>query len=276
MSTHKQEVTAVFDLIAQGYDRPASRFFPFCADRLLSHIALQSGQKVLDVCTGTATAAVAAAQLVGPHGRVTGIDLSEAMLEQAQEKVRLLGLTNIDLHVMDGDALEFRNDYFDTVVCAFGLFFLPDMLAGLKQWYRVVKPGGLVAFSSFAPDAFQPMSDLFLQRVEALAGEPMLEDSPAKRLESADQCRSLLEQAGFVEVAVHLEQVAYRLRDAAEWWDIVWNTGYRGFLRHLDREVRERFRGEHLAEIAALATDEGISLNVPTWVSLGWRPRATS
>ncbi|MDE2088558.1 MAG: class I SAM-dependent methyltransferase [Gammaproteobacteria bacterium] len=267
----KQRVTAVFNRVAPGYDKEALRFFPFRADRLIARLAPARGAKVLDVATGTGAAAIAAAQAVGPSGRVMGIDLAERMLERAQRNVEKMRLANVDLHVMDAEALEFRDGYFDIVICCFGLFFLPDMLAGLKEWRRVVRPGGTVAFTSFGAQAFQPMLGLFRARMES-CGVPFT--AAADRLADPEQCRALLSDVGLQDVTVNVEPLGYHLQGVEEWWDVVWNSGLRGMVERLAPERQARFKSEHLAEVGALFTAEGLWLNVETTFSVGRRPKA--
>lgn len=72
---------------------------------------------------------------------------------------------------MDAESLEFKNNYFDAVTCSFGLFFLPDMLAALKEWRRVTKPGGQLLFTSFAESAFQPLVGEFIDDLYEFGAE---------------------------------------------------------------------------------------------------------
>src|SRR3972149_4793982 len=139
-----EAVASIFNRVAAGYDDAALRFFPFCADRLITRLNPAPGTKILDIATGTGVVALAAAQAVGDRGRVMAIDLAEGMLDRLQEKIGKFGIPNIDLHVMDAAALEFRSEYFDHVVCSFGIFFLPDMSVGLREWTRGTKPGGRI------------------------------------------------------------------------------------------------------------------------------------
>lgn len=269
----RRRVTAVFDLVAGGYDSPALRYFPFCADRLVERLAPQPGQKILDVATGTGAAALAAAQHVGPQGRVIAIDLAENMLAQAHAKIAKFGLANIDLHVMDAAAPEFRSGYFDHVVCAFGLFFLPDMHAALAAWRRVLKPGGRVMFSCFGKRAFQPMAELFVRRAEAYGVTRPL---AAARLNEPEACRALLAAAGFEAIEVHTEQRGYHLAGVADWWEIVWNSGLRGLLEDIPADRREAFQAEHLAELAPLLSANGLWLDVETLFAGGRKPAEKS
>ena len=65
-----------FDLVAEGYDRPSLRAFRTGAERLLELASLRNGQVVLDVASGTGHAAIAAARVVSPQGRVVAVDAS--------------------------------------------------------------------------------------------------------------------------------------------------------------------------------------------------------
>lgn len=157
----KQATAQVFNLVSKLYDNPSLRFFPSCANKMVDYAKIKRGQKVLDIATGTGMVAIAAAQAVSNEGRVQAIDLSENMINQAQENLNRAGLSNVDFHVMDAENLEFKNNSFDVITCSYGLFFMPDMSAALQSWLRVLKPGGKIIFSSFAPSAFVPLSEIF-------------------------------------------------------------------------------------------------------------------
>lgn len=266
----KKNIIAVFDQVAENYDNPSMRFFPFCADRLISHLRPIPDAKILDVATGTGAVALAAAQALGPQGRVQAIDLAENMLNKAMANLHHAGLSNIDFHLMDAESLEFKSRYFDYVICSFGIFFLPNMLTGLINWRHVLKPGGRVMFTTFSDNAFQPLAELFRQRIANFGIEIPIENW--MRLTTEQECEELLEAAGFTEIQVIKEQLGYHLNSPDDWWEIIYSSGFRGYLEQLDAELQGRFRLEHLAEIQSLITDEGLWLNVETLFSTGIRP----
>mgnify|MGYP001573844160 CR=1 FL=1 len=273
MSSHdeRQHVVTLFNLVASGYDNAALRYFPFAADRLITQMQPAPGTKILDVATGTGVVALAAAQAIGEGGRVAAIDLAESMLERLQEKIDKFGIRNIDLHVMDASSLDFRRDYFDHVICSFGLFFLPDMLAALKGWARVLKPGGRILFTSFGKESFQPMADMFMKQLAAYSALASDQHPPiaAQRLAEVEQCRRLLVEADLGNIKVQTEQLGYHLKDETVWWDIVWNSGFRGLAEKIPEEQRDAFKTEHLAEVRRLVTDKGLWLNVEVIFSAG-------
>jgi ubiquinone/menaquinone biosynthesis C-methylase UbiE len=270
----KTEITNTFNLVAEGYDRPALRFFPLAGEHMANQLKLKPGERVLDIATGTGAFAIAAGQRVRPGGRVQAIDLSTGMLAVAEAKVQRLGLDNIDFHNMDAGNLEFRSDHFDAIGCSFGLFFLEDMAASLSAWKRLLKPGGRLMFTSFSPSAFQPMTDLFFDDLQGTGVEvppPGARGAPA-RLPSVETCLSLLTDAGYNNVVCHTKQLGYRLTATQDWWELLRNAGFRGYLEQIDPERLPAFRDAHLQNVEALRQSDGIWMDVETWFCGGTRP----
>src|SRR5262249_2313411 len=111
-----------FDLVAEGYDRPALRAFVTGAERLVDLASLRNGQVALDVATGTGHAAIAAARAVGSQGRVTAVDASGEMCQRAEQKALRRGLGNLEVRQGDGAALALPDASFDAVICASALY----------------------------------------------------------------------------------------------------------------------------------------------------------
>lgn len=270
-SEHKQKVAAGFNLASVGYDRQAVRFLALTARRLVAITTIKNQETVLDVATGTGASAIALSTLVGEKGRVIGIDIAADMLEVARQNITKAGLDNIELQLGDAENLSFEDESFDKVICASGIFFLPDMLAGLKEWRRVTKPGGVVAFSSFGETSFNPMREMYANRIQNNYGVVLPPSRGFPRLNTPQKCRDLMQQAGLSieDIEIRTEQLGYYLRNVDEWWDIVWHTGFRHSVSQIQPEKLEQFKTEHLAEVGELATDKGIWLDVPAIFALG-------
>ena len=266
----KQAITQVFDLVATKYDNPSLRFFPFCADKLVDYAKIKPGSKVLDIATGTGVVAMAAAQYLGNDGHVHAIDLSENMIHQAQTKLKHAGFDNVDFHIMDAQELEFKSNYFDIITCSYGLFFMPDMSAALKSWLRVLKPGGKLIFTSFAPSAFKPLKDIFM---ENLAEYDIVPPTPRwLRLAEEDLCKQILLDNGFEEPQVTQAQLGYHLAEFNNWWETIQSAGYRGLYELLPQEHRTEFEAKHRTEIEKVATEDGIWMDVQTLFSTALKP----
>lgn len=263
---HKARMRKAFDTVAPGYDKQALQFFPRTAHKLLDHLQLQGHEQLLDVACGTGVVALAAGERLGT-GRVTGIDLSEGMLARAREKAAQQGLGNIEFQCRDIDTLALDPASFDAATCSFGMFFLADMEAAARRIATSLRPGGCLGITAFASDAFQPVVQHFFDRFEAYGGE--LPDMSWKRLSEEGQHAALYTAAGMEDVQTRREQVGYYLETADKWWDVVWNAGFRSLLMGFDELTLERFKAEHLEEVAALADEQGIWLDVEVLISRG-------
>jgi len=263
---HKQKVATTFDTICEGYDCNALRFFTSSAQELLRFLDLQGDERLIDIAAGTGNISLPAAKLL-EQGHVTAVDLSRGMLEQAKNKAKEEGLNNIHFHCCDLEHMKEPESSFDVATCGFGIFFLPDMHNGLKSIRRQLSPGGLLAITTFLDGMMEPMSSMFLKKVEAFGIEPP--PLSWKRVDSPQKVDQLLMETQYYEIAHHSQQMGYYLENAADWWQVLWNSGYRGLLLQLDEEEQMRFKNEHIAEVQSLDSGSGIWLDVPVLFSVG-------
>lgn len=248
-----------FDAVADGYDSAVLRFFPESAKHLVSGLPLRGNEMVLDVAAGTGHTALALAARL-PHGRVTAVDFSAGMLKQARDKAARMNVHNVEFVERDMQDLSFPAASFDIAVCAFGIFFVEDMATQLAHIAANVKPGGMVAICNFEENYLSPMKELLIKRLEGYGVQAP--QQTWKQISHETGCRELFGGAGLQDVHVQRKNMGYFLRHEDQWWDIVWNAGYRRLVGQLAPGDRERFRQEHLSEVAALATPEGIWLDV--------------
>jgi len=136
-----------WDLAADDYESLWRAQLAPAQDLLLSTASLVSGERVLDVACGTGLVSLVAARAVGPHGQVTGTDLSGHMVEAARQRAREQGLSNTRFVRMDAENLALPDASFDVAMCALGLMYLSDPEQGLREMRRVLRPGGRVALA---------------------------------------------------------------------------------------------------------------------------------
>jgi len=259
-----------FDAVSGGYDGGALRFFPESAKNMAALLDLRGDEYVLDVACGTGHASLAIARML-PRGRVTAVDFSSGMLDQARKKAASMNLRNIDFVERDMQDLGFAERLFDVAVCAFGIFFVMDMETQLAHIASMVKPGGRVMITNFKESYFHPLKDLLVNRLSAYG----VQNPPQawKRIAHEAGCLQLFETAGLADIRIEQKNVGYYLGSQDEWWDIVWNAGFRRLVAQLSRKDQERFRREHLEEVGALRTDKGIWLDVGVLYTIGTKPQ---
>ena len=141
----KEFVEQMFDDIAPTYDK-LNHILSLNVDKgwrrkAVRRIVATRPKHVLDVACGTGDFAIALSQ-AGVE-KVTGVDISQGMLDVGEEKVKALGL-NIEMHVDDCEHLSIADDTFDAVSVAFGMRNFEHLQRGLNEMQRVMRPGGLV------------------------------------------------------------------------------------------------------------------------------------
>ncbi len=93
-----------------------------------------------------------------------------------------------------------------------------------------------------------------------------------KRIATEAGCREFFENAGLRDVRVEQRNVGYFLDNDKEWWDVVWNAGLRRLVGQLTPSDLESFYREHMREVAALTTKDGIWLDVGVLFTIGTNP----
>ncbi|HLI57963.1 MAG TPA: class I SAM-dependent methyltransferase, partial [Actinomycetota bacterium] len=190
---------ATYAATAEHFDDAPLSFWDRYGRRSVARLGLQPGASVLDACCGTGASAIPAAAQVGPGGRVLGVDLSEPALALARTKAEAAGLHNVAFRAVDIRSAELAAGSFDAVVCVFGIFFLPDMVAGLRDLWQLVRPGGRLALTVWGPGLFEPAASEFWRAVRAEQASPGGSDHeyrPWDRLTSPEAVAELFSAAG--------------------------------------------------------------------------------
>ncbi len=150
----KEQVADMFNSIAYRYDF-LNRFLSAGIDVWWRKKAIQqlfeiAPKKILDVATGTGDVAIASYQMLHPE-KITGIDISEGMLELGRKKIARLQLNEkIDLQKGDSETIRFENNIFDAITVAFGVRNFQNLEKGLREMYRVLRPGGKLVVLEFS------------------------------------------------------------------------------------------------------------------------------
>jgi SAM-dependent methyltransferase len=103
---------------------------------------LATGERVLDLGSGAGTDSLIAAQMVGAQGRVTGIDMTPAMLAKARAAAAAMEVTNVEFFESEAEQLPFADESFDVVISNGVIDLIPDKDAVFAELYRVLVPGG--------------------------------------------------------------------------------------------------------------------------------------
>jgi SAM-dependent methyltransferase len=226
--------TAAFDPVAykrttreqwQTAAEPWHRWGPALEDWLgeatglmLDTAGVGPGSRVLDVAAGAGGQSLAAARRVGPDGSVLATDISENILDYAEQAATRASLTNIATRVMDGEALEVEEGVFDAVISRVGFIYFPDQEAAFAGMRRALRPGGRLAGIVYSTPEANGSFSIPVSVIRRRAGLPA--PAPGQpgpfSLGGRGVIEDLYARSGFVDMEIRRVPAPLRMRSAAE------------------------------------------------------------
>jgi len=256
LRAYHKTITDTYDERSANHDK--SEWHRTTALQLVEDMPARPCDSVLDIATGTGTIAFHTAALVGPAGRVIGIDLSEGMLAQANAKLSASSLRNLKFIVADAEHLDFPPNSFDRIYCASAFFWILDPLATLKHWRDLLKPDGGLAFHALPETSYVWVSEV--RNVLANYGISYILNKPTGSIEKCDQ---LLTEAGFRNINTREEKHGHfiPLQQAKDAWleeDHFSPGQHPNPLLGVPSEIVAAAKHDYEARLEELKTDQGV------------------
>jgi ubiquinone/menaquinone biosynthesis C-methylase UbiE len=231
---------------------------------LIEDAGITRGRAVLDVATGPGEPALSIAGLVGPEGKVTGVDPVAEMVEAARREGKLRGLHNTSFEVAFADNLPFPANTLDAVVSRFGVMFFPSTVDAVREMLRVLKPGGRVALAVWHFAERNPFHYVVSRVVERYVASPALApDSPdAFRFANRGKLLDILSRAGAAAPSERLLQFSIRASISLEdFWTLrsEMSEKLRSKLGTLSKDQIAKVKSEVIEGFRAYSTDRGVS-----------------
>jgi len=238
-----------YNAAADFYDRSPLSFWNYFGEQTIALLSLPPGSSVLDVCCGTGASALPAAKRAGSRGKVIGVDLAKELLELARGKAAQQHFGNIQFELGDMLSLRFPSGSFDAVVCVFGIFFVPNMSMAVHELWRLVRPGGQLAVTTWGPNLFEPANTAFWRSIKNVRPELYKGFNPWDRISDPANLEKILSEGGVELPRITAENRFHLINSAEDWWTIILGSGYRGTIEQLDASERDRVKDANLAFI---------------------------
>jgi len=260
LGEHAQRAARTYAAAADHFTRPSLSFWDRFGAETVSRLRLAPGQAVLDLCCGAGASAIPAARAVGPSGRVLGIDVAAPLLELARFRAAQEGLAHAEFRQGDATRTGLSDGTFDAVVCVFGVFFVLDMTAFIAQMWRLVRPGGALAVTTWGPGLFEPASTLFWRAVGGVEPSLVKAFNPWDTVTTPHALQELFRQAGVADPDVVAVPGRHQLERPDMFWDVVLGSGYRATVDALSPGQRDTLHGRLLSalrsgQVTSLRTD---------------------
>ena len=179
-------------------------------DVLMARTALKAGEAVLDIGCGTGVTSLAAAKLVGPDGRVRGVDVAQPLLDAAKTLVAESGLQNLDFILADAQT-DKLGLLADVLLSRFGVMFFGDPTAAFQNLRVNAKPGARMVFAAWAPVAKNPHWLQPLALAKGLMGEGTVRRPHAPgplAFDDMDYVMSILLQSGWQNTDIQEQPIS--------------------------------------------------------------------
>jgi ubiquinone/menaquinone biosynthesis C-methylase UbiE len=242
----KAKAAATYDAAADHFDDEPLAFWDRIGRRTVERLVLPPATNVLDVGCGTGASALPAAQVVGPNGSVIGVDLAARMLDLGRDKAKAFGLSNVEFRCADMTSLGYPDGRFDAVVSVFSIFFVPDMEGLVRELWRMVRPGGKLAVTTWGQRIFEPAYSHWLAAIKRERPDLYSAFNPWDRITDVESVRRLLWDGGVSNAEVVAEDGCQALRSADDWWTIALGSGLRWVIEQMGPQVAERVKADNL------------------------------
>ena len=247
----KIKAATTYNAAADYFDDKTLSFWNKYGTATVDGLQLSKGMKILDVACGSGASALPAAKAVGSNGSVIAVDLAENLLGLARVKAEMVGLHNIKFVYGDMTGLNYADESFDAVICVFGIFFVPDMEALIKELWRMVKPKGKLAITTWGPDLFAPVYNVWREAVKKERPDLYSAFNPWDRITDVASVKNLFLSAGINNVDVVAENGNHPLHQPEDWWTIVLGSGFRWTVDKMEPDVAIRVRRQNIEWIKA-------------------------
>lgn len=245
---------------------------------LVEDAQIAGGHTVLDVATGPGEPALGIAAVVGPEGKVVGVDPIPEMVAAARRSAIQGAFRNTQFDVAHADNLPFPPDSFDAVVSRFGVMFVPSPVDAVREMLRVLKPGRNLAFAVWHLSESNPFFYTLSQVIERYVDSAPLEpDAPdAFRFAASGKLRKVLDEAGAVSSDERLLRFAIETPMSVEdFWTlrIEMSEKLREKIAVLPREQSFAAKRETLEALGKYSTTRGMSFPAQVLIVRGTKSR---
>ena len=245
----KEYAKKAFDDVAHIYDE--IEFFKISASHVVDIIKEKKFHKnldILDVASGTGNVVLECAKFM-PKSKFDATDISQSMLNKAEENAKIMGLDNINFNLQDITKIQTDKKY-DVITCSYALFFLPNSPTVLYTLTTLLKPDGFVVFTSFLEHAFSPSHKIILELLKK-HGSQSAKNYELDKWENLKQIKDIKYLCNLAKVnkpQISTKEIRYGL-SLDEWWELFNNTGYKGMLMELSEKNYERVKEEYFSSM---------------------------
>jgi SAM-dependent methyltransferase len=228
--------------------------------RAMEALSPESGEVIVDVGCGAGQTVLQLADLVGPEGRVIGVDIAPLLLSVARPRAD--GLTQVSFVECDAQALALPERSVDGLFSRFGVMAFADPVAAFSNFHRMMKPSGRLAFVCWRS---LDENELDLLPLRAAGLEKMVDPTPFS-FQDPGHVRATLEAAGFKQITIRAHDEAVSSGDLNAMATVLLRVGPLGKIVRENPELRMAAEPRVRAALAARGDRSRVALKAATWI----------
>lgn len=232
-------------------------------EALLTHAGYAAGESVVDVGCGAGPTSLRLAELVGPEGRVTGVDIAPQLIAIAEARGE--GIANLSFQTLDAQIGVAEGGPFDRLFSRFGVMFFADSVAAFRNMRGWMKPSGRMDFAAWGPPSANPWfarNGAILQKHFDVPKPDPTAPGPM-RFADVEATTAMLEAAGFSDISCHVHDALLPIGDASGSVEaavaFAMNSGQVSALAEQQTQVMlDAVRADFTAMVEEFATPDGV------------------
>jgi SAM-dependent methyltransferase len=249
---------------AAGWGRMADQVRDWGLDlsaKMVDALALQPGQRVLELAAGPGDTGFMAAELVAPGGTLICSDGAEAMLAVARERAVAQGLHNVEFRHLELEWIDLPTAEVDAVLCRWGIMLVVDSEAAAHEIRRVLKPGGTAAIAVWDEPARNPWTTIATAALVDLgfAPPPDPNEPGMFKLAGDGALREVLQSGGLIDVRVTPVAMERRFDTVDQYLaeTLAMSSRFRSTYRELDLEQQLAIKRRIVRDVRPYTADDG-------------------
>ena len=262
----------------EKYSDVIRQMFAPVSQALAEAAQIGRGHTVLDIATGPGDPALSLTPMIGPEGKVFGIDPVTEMIAAARRAADDLGFRNTQFDVASADHLPFPDETFDSVISRFGVMFFPSPVDAVREMLRVLKPERKLALAVWHTAETNPFFQTIAQVIDRFVDSPPLApDAPEPfRFATPGKLRKVLTEAGALAPTERLLQFTIEAPiSSEEFWTLrtEMSEKLREKIALLSSEQLKEAKRQALEVLRKYSTDGGMSLQAEVLIVSGTKNR---
>ncbi len=265
----RAEMLARWERAAEGWGRRADGVRDMgmpVSVWMIDHLALQPGERVLELAAGPGDTGFLAAELIEPGGTLISSDATEAMLELARERARQLGIENVEFKRLELEWIDLPTASVDAILCRWGVMLILDPGAAVQEMRRVLRSGGRIALAVWDDAKDNPWATIPGRALAELGhADPPDPNAPGMfALAAPGALAELLEGGGFIDVLVESVDLPRESATLDQYIEVQLDLSgiFAGIFRELDEPEQLKVR-RRISELASEFTAADGTIRLP-------------